>query len=246
MWDFLPLFWKKDVKKCYSIGIPWSSSHSIFLLSQGNTNFTWYADGGFRNLQKRMEQEKHEVSSQILTWWWGFKTFRQLRTIAAKVLQTLSNLLCIIWLIHLYHVYSKTVRRKGASSYRVLGKWSLSPSGRVTFSTSENGCVERYSAEVRLVFIGNFRWQSRVCLPNDRKYGFSLLNQQSDVFCNFFVFQFQPNPFGDAPRMVKGTIVDDNVRWGFRNLFRRVTASFSAEGFGKDTLDTSYRSRGSL
>lgn len=169
MWDFLPLFWKKDDKKCHSNGIPWSSSHSIFLLSQGNTNFTWYADGGFRNLQKRMEQEKHEVSSQILTRWWGFKTFRQLRTIAAKVLQTLSNLLCIIWLIHLNYVYSKTVRRKGASSYRVLGKWSLSPSGRVTFSTSENGCVERYSAEVRLVFVGNFRWHSRVCLPNDRK-----------------------------------------------------------------------------
>ena len=68
----------------------------------------------------------------------------------------------------------------------------------------------------------------------------------SDIFYNFMPRQFQLNPFGDAPRMVKGTIVEDNVRWGFRNLFRRVTASFSSEGFGKDTLDISYRSRGSL
>lgn len=173
MWDYLPLCWYKDGDGWYSDCILWSSSHSIFLLSQGNTNFTWYADGGFRDLQKRMEQEKHEVSSQIFTWWWGFETFKQLRTIAEEVLKMLSTLLCIIWLIHPYHVYSKTVRRKGASSYRVLGKWSLSPSGRVTFSTSENGCVERYSAEVRLVLVGNFWWQSR-WLTTERN-GFSLL-----------------------------------------------------------------------
>ena len=46
--------------------------------------------------------------------------------------------------------------------------------------------------------------------------------------------------------MVKGSIVKDNVRYGIKNFFRRVTASFSANGTGEDTLDTSYKSRPSL
>ena len=33
----------------------------------------------------------------------------------------------------------------------IVGKWTLSPSGRIAFSVKENGIVERYSAEVRTV-----------------------------------------------------------------------------------------------
>ena len=51
------------------------------------------------------------------------------------------------------------------------------------------------------------------------------------------------NPFGDAPRMAKGAIVQDNIRWGVKNLFRRVVASFTAKGIGEDTLDISYSTR---
>jgi hypothetical protein len=61
--------------------------------------------------------------------------------------------------------------------------------------------------------------------------------------CLLVCSQFQLNPFGKAPRMMKGAIVRDNVRWGVKNLFRRVVASFTAEGVGEDTLDTSYANR---
>ena len=58
--------------------------------------------------------------------------------------------------------------------------------------------------------------------------------------------QLQQNPFGNAPRMVKGSVVKDNVRFGLKNFFRPVTASFSGDGVGEDTLDISYKSRPSF
>ena len=46
--------------------------------------------------------------------------------------------------------------------------------------------------------------------------------------------------------MVKGTVVKDNIRFGIKNCFRKVTASFTAVGCSQDTLDVSYKNRPSL
>ena len=43
--------------------------------------------------------------------------------------------------------------------------------------------------------------------------------------------------------MVKGIVLLDNKRWGVKNLFRRVTASFSGVGIGLDTFDVLYNDR---
>jgi hypothetical protein len=43
--------------------------------------------------------------------------------------------------------------------------------------------------------------------------------------------------------MMRGTIAENNIRWGIKNLFRRVVASFVAEGTGEDTLDITYEDR---
>jgi hypothetical protein len=40
------------------------------------------------------------------------------------------------------------IKEEKGSSSDVSGQWSLSPSGRITFSLQEKGIVETYSAEV--------------------------------------------------------------------------------------------------
>lgn len=53
------------------------------------------------------------------------------------------------------------------------------------------------------------------------------------------------NKFGERPRMFRGVITRDRHSSIFpANFLRPVVGTFSAEGIGKDTADTSYKDRG--
>ena len=55
------------------------------------------------------------------------------------------------------------------------------------------------------------------------------------------------NRFGERPRMCRGVVTRDRyVQTSFLppQLFRPVVTTFTAEGVGKDTLDTTYKERG--
>jgi hypothetical protein len=53
-----------------------------------------------------------------------------------------------------YSLFAFRKGNKGFSNSRdVVGKWFLSPSGRITFSTKTDGIIERYSAEVRYFLV---------------------------------------------------------------------------------------------
>jgi len=53
------------------------------------------------------------------------------------------------------------------------------------------------------------------------------------------------NKFGERPRMYKGVVTRDRYENSFlpSNLFRPVVGTFSAQGVGKDTRDTTYKNR---
>lgn len=53
------------------------------------------------------------------------------------------------------------------------------------------------------------------------------------------------NKFGERPRMYKGVVTRDRYKNSFLppSLFRPVIATFSAQGVGKDTRDTTYKNR---
>ncbi|KAL3774266.1 hypothetical protein HJC23_005399 [Cyclotella cryptica] len=120
---------------------------------------------------------------------------------------------------------SPTTERQRRREFKV-GKWRIGHNG-IAFDIPVRVCLKKHNP-------GNKG--SKEDDPMNQAETVTVLHYHADIHLN---------KFGERPRMFRGVITRDRYSSILpSNFFRPVIGTFSAEGIGHDTVDTSYKNRG--